>query len=242
MHGTRLSTPTGRALLKGQQALYSELDARFRQLAARHGGKNRSVIFNGIRQGQQFAAIPNLLPYADGGEMEGWLNGGRQRFNNGSLNPARIIPTFQSLINASQIKPAKEVLLKAVPGGGYAPRPSDHWSAAQYRAAALAQCTFPLAAFLIVAGEKYLMDYTYGYRSNAYVPPVDGSGGAVPGLPRLQSLAPEGWYPDYLQAPGTPVGGAVFDGKYTFSREWSGVSVSVNVRDETAQLHWKLTV
>jgi hypothetical protein len=66
----RLSKNAGKTLLAGQQALYIELRQRLAAL-----GGNRSVIFNGIREGQQFAAIPNLLPYADGGEMEGFLNG-----------------------------------------------------------------------------------------------------------------------------------------------------------------------
>jgi hypothetical protein len=61
----------------------------------------------------------------------------------------------------------------------------------------------------------------------------------VPGLPNLQSYAPKGWYPDFLKSPGTPLGEATFDGLYTFSREWTGVSVSVNVKDETAVLKWK---
>ena len=146
--GTHLAPTVGQALLKGQQMLYAELGARFKQLAS-HDGRTRSMIFNGIRQGQKFAAIPELLPYADGGEMEGWLVGDRQRFpGNGSLNPALVIPTIQTMINASRINPAKQVLLKTVPGGGFDPRPSQHWSPAQYRAAALASYKFPLAAYV----------------------------------------------------------------------------------------------
>ena len=95
------------------------------------------MIANGIRQGQQFAAKPNLMPYADGGEMEGWLNGIHQRHPNGSLDPTKVIPTIQSLINASRLRPHKEILLKAVPGGGFpglGGRTKPHyWSAAQSR-------------------------------------------------------------------------------------------------------------
>ena len=54
--------------------LYTELGQRLAAL-----GGNRSVIFNGIREGQDFAAIANLLPHADGGEMEGFLNGKREK-------------------------------------------------------------------------------------------------------------------------------------------------------------------
>ena len=62
----------------------------------------------------------------------------------------------------------------------------------------------------------------------------------LPGtMQKLQSFAPEGWYPDFLEAPGTPLGEAVFDGRFTFKREWTGVSVAVNVQDGTFKLDWK---
>jgi hypothetical protein len=35
------------------------------------------------------------------------------------------------------------------------------------------------------------------------------------------------------------VGEAVWDGGWVFRREWSGVSVSIDVLDETATLAWK---
>jgi hypothetical protein len=85
---------------------------------------------------------------------------------------------------------------------------------------------------------RYIYDYTWGYRSYDYVPPVDASG-SVPGSPGLQSYAPLGWYPDFTKSPGTPLGEADYDGEYTFSREWTGVSVSVNMKEETYKLDWK---
>jgi hypothetical protein len=234
---TRLGGKLGAALLAGQQALYSELRQQLQQMKP-----GASVIFNGIREGQGFAAIPNLLPHADGGEMEGWLNGIHQRFANGSLNPALVLPTMHALLNVSAQphNDEKQVLLKAVPGGGLFPPSAGkpHWSAAEYRDVAARRYHFPLAAFLVLAGPRWLLDYTWGYRSYDYVPPVDDSG-TVPGLPNMQSMAPLGWYPDFLRAPGTPLGPASYDGAYTFSREWTGVSVSVNVRDESATLTWK---
>ena len=51
--GTRLDGAAGAALLAGQQALYSELRQRLRQVQP-----GASVIFNGIRVGQGFATIP----------------------------------------------------------------------------------------------------------------------------------------------------------------------------------------
>ena len=226
--GERLSEKAGQALLVGQQVLYTELREHLKGL-----GGNKTVIFNGIRAGQKYAGIPNLLPHADGGEMEGWFS----RYTNGSLNWEVMVPTLHHLIEAARMSPPKEVLLKAVPGG-VVPRLPAPGTPAQKRAYVLEHARFPLAAFLVVAGPRFLLDYTYGYRSNMYVPPTDSTG-SVPGVPHLQSFAPQGWYPDYRKAPGTPLGDAVFDGAYTFARNWTGVSVSVNLRDETATIRWQ---
>ena len=86
--GTRMTPKAGAALLKGQQALYDELRAK---LAV----DGKSVIFNGIRQGQGFAAISTLLPHADGGEMEDFMVSIHARFANGSLDPSKTVPTMQ---------------------------------------------------------------------------------------------------------------------------------------------------
>jgi hypothetical protein len=73
-----------------------------------------------------------------------------------------------------------------------------------------------------------------------YFVPGDPTTHAFPGQPNLQSLAPDGWWPELLRAPGTPLGECAYDATSgVFSREWSGVSVSLNVRDETAVLTWK---
>jgi hypothetical protein len=87
------------------QLLYDELRAKLAAL-----GGNKTVIFNGIRQGQRFAAVSTLLPHSDGGEMEGFMTGVHQRFKNGSLNPALMVPTLQTMINASRMVPPKQVL------------------------------------------------------------------------------------------------------------------------------------
>ena len=76
--------------------------------------------------------------------MEGWLNGIHQRFPNGTLDPAKVVPTLQALINASRMEPPKEILLKAVPGGG--PAGANRWPPARLRSFAKAHADFPLAA------------------------------------------------------------------------------------------------
>lgn len=81
--------------------------------------------------------------------------------------------------------------------------------------------------------------YTWGYEVNYFVPGLPSTH-ALPGQPALQSYAPDIWYPELERAPGTPLGECAHDAATaTFSREWSGVSVRLNVRDETAELRWK---
>ena len=58
-------------------------------------------------------------------------------------------------------RPRYQVLLKAVPGGGMGLTPGAHATAAECRSYALEHSKFPLAAFLVVAGPSYLLDYTY---------------------------------------------------------------------------------
>jgi hypothetical protein len=45
---------------------------------------------------------------------------------------------------------------------------------------------------------------------------------------------------DLLKAPGTPAGECEYNEETrTFSREWSGVSVSLSLENETAMVSWK---
>ena len=96
-----------------------------------------------------------------------------------------------------------------------------------------------MATFLCAAGPKWHLDYTWGYTINDFVPGV-GENKTIPGQPLLESNAPDEWYPDLLKAPGSPLGPCEFDSDtLTFSREWSGVSVKINMKHETAVLKWK---
>jgi hypothetical protein len=107
------------------------------------------------------------------------------------------------------------------------------------RAAAAQHLTFPLATFLCAAGPRWHLDYTWAYEFFAFVP-GELSTHAVPGQPLLQSYTPDEWYPDLRRAPGTPLGDCVYnEATFTFSREWTRVSVSLNVEEETAVIRWK---
>ena len=107
------------------------------------------------------------------------------------------------------------------------------------RSAAAELIAFPLATFLCAANSKWHLDFTWGYETNHFVP-GDPITHALAGQPNLQSYAPDGWWPDLLKPPGTPLGECTFEeASGVFRREWSGVSVYLNVQTETARLHWK---
>ncbi len=114
-----------------------------------------------------------------------------------------------------------------------------HVGAMRALQAAAKLIAFPLATFLCAAGSNWLLDYTWGYEVNHFVPSEPNTH-TLPGQPALPSYAPDDWYPDLRKAPGMPLGECTHDPvKGTFSREWSGVSVSLNVNDETAEVRWK---
>ena len=181
------------------------------------------------------------------------------------LNEAYVTHGLLRMINVSREQPDRGVTFKTGPGPcvGYiagllgctwplanGSEPARNgWNgtpqtAAGMRAAAAALITFPLATFLCAAGPKWHLDYTWGYEVNHFVPGAVGSAAhALAGQPNLTSYAPDGWYPELLRAPGSPLGECVHEvdamGASTFRREWSGVSVRLNVRTETAVLGWK---
>ena len=95
------------------------------------------------------------------------------------------------------------------------------------------------ATFLCAAGPLWHFDYGWGYETEYFVP-GDALNHSISGQPNLQSNAPDNWYPDLIQAPGTPEGECTYDAStMTFSREWSGVSVVLHLETETATLTWR---
>jgi hypothetical protein len=190
-----------------------------------------------------------------------WLNGDYRNGTTGQLNVARTVHALLKMINASKTQPDKGVTFKAGPGpcvgyvAGYigctwpflnkSTAPASNQmngtplSDGARREAAAKLITFPLATFLCAAGPLWHLDYTWGYETEYFVPGV-GETHALAGQPRLISDVPDGWYPALLEAPGTPLGECTYDAATsTFAREWSGVSVSLNVQAETATLVWK---
>eukprot|EP00041_Stephanoeca_diplocostata_P011313 m.185092 g.185092 ORF g.185092 m.185092 type:complete len:456 (-) comp18491_c1_seq14:386-1753(-) len=223
-------------------------------LAKQKLGNTKNLVFNGIRAEQlQISSGGTLaaLEQADGGEFEHFAIL-ENRYPNGSLVAEHMVIAMDFLINVSEMTPPKTIIVRSMPGpcvhGGTSTAPdSDRrdaigctWpnattpaSPAAKQAATGKYVTFPLAAFLIVAGPEYHFDYSWGYRSNSYVPHADSG-------TDQDSYMPDTWIPAFLKAPGTPQGPAIRHGSsYRYSREWSGVSVSVDVQSEEASIRWK---
>ena len=246
------------ALLRGQQQLLDEVRAA-----------GKYVIFNGIRYAlnhngkarNDFDALDTLLPHASSGYCEPWLSAAYRNTTTGTLNAPYATHALLKMINVSRAQPDRGMTFKAGPGPcvGYmagqdlgctwpfangtkgVPNKMNGTppTAEERRAAAAKLITFPLATFLCAAGPLWHLDYTWGYTINDFVP-NDHATGAFPGQPKLQSNVPDGWYPDLLQAPGTPLSECAYDSAtQSFSREWSGVSVTLSMANETAEIRWK---
>ena len=207
-------------------------------------GSSRLVVFNGMRAPEGLAAL-DLLPHADGGEMEHWLSL-EQRLPNGSLNLRLVAEAITLITAAAALDPPKAVILRALPGpcvgggtGGKTgtgiqcrwPNNSTPTTPAALQAAATAFLPFNLAAFLLFAGPSFLMDWGWGYRVEDYVPcAVLGVG---------PCYVPDEWWPPLLKAPGTPMGPATnATSPWLFTRTWTGVNVTVDFIAETAVLEW----
>ena len=141
---------------------------------------------------------------------------------------------------AGALDPPKIIILRALPGpcvaGGNGtvgckwPGDSLPTTPAALAAASTEFLPFSLAAFLLVAGPRFLLDWGWGYRVEGYVPcPV--LGGQSP------CYVPDEWWPPLLKAPGTPLGPAT-NASWRFTRAWTGVNVTVDFVAESAELAW----
>ena len=224
----------GKALVLGQQSLFEQ---------ARKAGKY--VIFNRVRPAQDYVALDTLLPHADSGYFEPWL-GGSFRDAAGKLNASKASHALLKLINHSTAWPDKGVTMRASPagdvpssGGGVV---SLHTAdPAVLRENATKKLGFPLATFLCAANAHWKLCYAYSYDLESYVPGDPASSNhTVAGQPLLHSWVPDDWYPELRRPPGTPLAACTYDSAtQTFRREWSGVSVSLNMARETADIRWK---
>ena len=223
------------AIVAGQQR---QLDAVRSVL-----GAGRTVLFNGMRASEGNLSLALLGPHADGGEMEHWLSL-EQRTNEGALNLTRVGAALELLSGAAALLPPRTVIMRSLPGPCIlSPRTSGalgcNWpnntrpsAPAAIAAAATAHLPFSLAAFLLVAGPRFHMDWGWGYRVNDYVPCPAFAPAVAP------CYVPDAWFPLLLKAPGTPLAGMRKHGAWAFTRNFTGVNVSVDFAAETASLAW----
>ncbi len=206
-------------------------------------GAGRTVVFNGMRAEQGNESLA-LLAHADGGEMEHWLSL-EQRYSNGTLNLPLVGAALAQLAGAAALQPPRTVLVRSLPGPCVSSGPTSgalgcSWpnntrptAPAALAAAATAHLPFSLAAFLLVAGPRFHMDWGWGYRVNDYVPCPALAPAVAP------CYVPDAWFPLLLKAPGTPLAGMQPLGAWAFTRNFTGVNVSVDFFSETAALAWR---
>ena len=205
-------------------------------------GAGRTVVFNGMRAEQGNESLA-LLAHADGGEMEHWLSL-EQRNRDGTLNLPLVGAALAQLAGAAALQPPRTVLLRALPGpcvsGGATtgalgcswPNNTRPTQPAAIAAAAAAHLPFSLAAFLLVAGPRFHLDFGWGYRVNDYVPCPALAPAVAP------CYVPDAWFPLLLKAPGSPRAGMQPRGAWAFTRNFTGVNVSVDFAAESASLAW----
>jgi hypothetical protein len=223
------------AIVAGQQR---QLDAVRSAL-----GPGRTVVFNGMRASEGNLSLALLGPHADGGEMEHWLSL-EQRTSEGALDLTLVGAALELLSGAAALLPPRTVIMRSMPGpcisskrasgalGCNWPNNTRPTAPAALAAAATAHLPFSLAAFLIVAGPRFHMDWGWGYRVNDYVPCPSLAPAVAP------CYVPDAWFPLLLKAPGTPLAGMQQHGAWSFTRNFTGVNVSIDFAAETASLAW----
>ncbi len=173
-------------------------------------GPDTTVIYNGIRSvpgGWEHGGL-KYLQHADGVIVE-HFNAFKSRA------PEQIAEDMDRMTEAG--KQGKVVILKAFPGFSWIDKEMMLKPEAELLALAKHGITFPLAAFLIVAQERFYFNYTWGYRENhgAYA-----------------------WYPQYDRRLGPPKGDARQDG-YEYWREFEHASVYINIESKRATIDWR---
>jgi len=168
------------------------------------------IIYNGIRSqdgGWEHGGL-KYLDHADGLIVEHFAI-----FN--SAEPAQIVQDMDRMMAA--VQQDKIVILKAFPGFTWLDDIVQESSEDYLYDLAKQEIEFPLAAFLIVAGEKSYFNYSWGYRAH------------------YGNLR---WYPEFNRRLGEPLGPARNEG-YQYWREYEFVSVYVDVENKQSRIDWR---
>ncbi len=173
-------------------------------------GEDKLVIINGIRSvpdGWQHGGL-KYLDHADGVIVEHF-----DAFK--SKAPAQLEQDIERMSQAT--KAGKVVIFKAFPGFTWLDKDMMDKSYDELVTLSRERITFPLAAYLIVAGRWSYFNYTWGYQN---------------------THGPFEWYPEYDSALGRPLGDATKSGP-EYRREFEFVSVYLNIETKQASLVWR---
>ncbi|MEM6411707.1 MAG: putative glycoside hydrolase [Pseudomonadota bacterium] len=190
------------ALEAGSKALLQETSETL--------GDEKLVIYNGIR------SAPNT--WEDGGlryldVADGVITEHFGHFQSKSREMmAADLERMQTAVDQGKI-----VIFKGWPGFSWIDK--DMMAKPQEELLDLAKeaITFPLASFLIIAGEQSYFNYTWGYRDHH---------GAL------------AWYPEFDKPLGEPLGRATREG-WVYTREFEYASVMVDLNTSTAVIDWR---
>ena len=171
---------------------------------------DKTIIYNGIR------SIPN-----------GWQHGGNKylKYTSGNIiehfnvfksqAPEQIVQDLERMMQASKL--GKITILKSWPGFTWLDKKMLERPKTELQKIAREKITFPLAAFLIAAGDLSYFNYTWGYRQNH---------GAYD------------WYPEFDKKLGKPLNDAVRKG-FIYTREFKHARVYFNAQTKQANINWR---
>lgn len=171
-------------------------------------GPDKLILYNGIRNTDNFQFGTQFLDLADGAVIEHFGH-----FS--SSSPENMARDLADMMEAG--KNGKIVVLKGWPGFSWLDDVTKEKSHAELLEMARENITFPLACFLVAAQPYSYFCYTWGYRDN------------------MGSLD---WYPEFEKPLGQPLGNAIIDGyRYSREFEHCSVEVDLVTREASINWH-----
>ncbi len=190
------------ALQNGAMALLAALRAQL--------GKNKLIIYNGLSVDPWMGEDggKRFLAYADGAMLE--------RFDFRDDDPPARLAAELALCRSVD-RAGKFMTFKGWPRFNFTEQAAMRETPADLLAQAVQDIDFPLAAFLVVSGDRSYFDYSWGYRSN------QGP------LERFSAL----------QRPlGKPEGDATREGD-RYRRSFAHADVSLDLAAQTGHIEWR---
>ena len=173
-------------------------------------GPGKLLVYNGIRTRDEHGRTRGmeLLPYADGVCLE--------HFDHfGSTGKESIASDLAMIREAAEM--GKMVIFKAWPGFSWLDREILAKPHEELNRLAAERITFPLACYLVAAGEFTYFCYSWGYElDNGFLD----------------------WYPEYDKPLGRPLEDAAQNG-WVYTRRFEHAAVRVDLENKQATIDWK---